>query len=169
MLRKENKEFLEVFWKKYPDREERRIQDSFKKRNPSQIIKRIVTHANTSIDDLIFILANLPEKHREKIEIERGFGLFKNRISTADDGAKLRLAKEHSDEAIRIIETVIKKDKLLDTIYKPKLDEFSNLIKLLVLSKTRLKERSPRTISKSFDDSTLGELINKQKRTKWTD
>lgn len=165
MLRKESMTFLEVYEKTNLSKAEKEQQEKFKKRNQSQIVNRIVKQTNNAIEEIAFVLENLPIRYREKIKIEQGFDLFNDRINKSyDKNAKLRIARKQLETGIKSIKEEIKGDELLKTIFEQKLDEVENLVKLLVKSKTRLVKKQQIKTIRPNEEYSFADYASAQKR-----
>lgn len=123
MLRKETREFLENFYVKYPNRNQKAIQERFLNRNRSQICLRAVKNVNDSFDDIDFIMRNLPPKYRDKIQLDRGISkILDSMIKQNDNKARLRIASQQIKIGVDIIKTVIEKNESLKKLFGKEYD-----------------------------------------------
>jgi len=165
MLREETKTFLDVYWKQYPNPNERKLQEKYHAQNPSGRANRIVKQINNGISEIAYALEKFPENYREKIDIEIAENLFRNRIlDSTDKKAKLRLGKELLEEGIDILKKEIIEDDLLKVIYGPKFEEIKKLVQLLVQSKTKLPKLPKKGLRKSWAERDLPEELGLKRK-----
>ncbi len=132
MLRKEMKEFL-IYWPKDKSNDPK-VQEKRKiyaKRNPAQKYKRAVKYANDAIEDLGFLLGNLPTKYLEKVNFEKAlYTQSLSKIKEKEPSVRLKEVLEEIKVGIDYINDIAIGGGSLKKLLVPRYNEIRAIIEL---------------------------------------